>query len=63
MDGSHPSGCDPNADKLWQRVVHRETLLDLVAFMKQLCIQLKVRWVVAPFEADQLLAVLAQTAA
>ena len=61
LDGPHPSGCDRNADKLWQRVVHRETLLDLVAFVKQLCTQLKVRWVVAPFEADHLLAVLAQT--
>ena len=48
------------ADKVWERVIHRETLLDLTFFTMQLCTQLGVRWVVAPFEADHLLACLSE---
>ena len=47
-------------DKRWCEVVHRETLLDLMCFAQQLLNELKVRWVVAPYEADHLLAYMAE---
>ena len=53
LDGAHPSGLDPEADKLWNRVVHRQTLLDLVAFTLQLARALHVRcWARVSWAAD-----------
>ena len=63
LDAAHISGSDPDADAKWSRVVHRETLRDLVHFASQVCTALEIRWVVAPFEADHECAFLSHTSA
>mmetsp|Transcript_15467 Transcript_15467/g.39917 ORF Transcript_15467/g.39917 Transcript_15467/m.39917 type:complete len:181 (-) Transcript_15467:1242-1784(-) len=43
-DDAHTLREDPEADKLWNRIVHRPTLRDLVAFTIQLCDLCDLHW-------------------
>ena len=59
LDSLHVDGCNPAADTQWARVIHRDTFRDLVSFSCQLCSQLGLPWLVAPYEADHQLAYMA----